>query len=263
MDINVLISNPDFVSEIFSFPQVSGIYVEMERLRPSKIKELIKSAHKAGKKLYVALPYVWNEEVEKTLNREITAVISASPDGYLIRNLDELGLLKDRNVTGKKILDAGMYTWNKSAMKELHIIGADYFTAPYELNSHELSERGFENTEVVIYGYYPMMISNNCLFLTTGKCQKEKNPYGVFKMKDRMGAEFPVVNRCKFCYNIIYNSVPTWLMDCADVYKASSVRLNFTIESRPQMRTILSKYFGGDATAPKGITRGHFSRGAE
>ena len=263
MDINVLISNPDYFNDLLEFPRIDGIYVEQERLRPDKIKSMVAAAHAKGKSLYIALPYVWNEEAERTLNREIAAIIGALPDGYLVRNLDELGLLSDRNVRGLKILDAGLYSWNSSSIKTLSALGGDILTAPYELNKHELLSRGLGGTEVVIYGYYPMMISSNCLRLTTGKCAKEKDPYGIYKLKDRTGAIFSAENRCRYCYNVIYNSVPTWLMDEREVYGGKSVRLSFTTESRLEMKAILSRFFDGD-TKPRGsFTRGHYNRGAE
>ena len=263
MDINVLISNPDYFSNLLDYKEITGIYVEQERLSPDRISRLVSLAHSKGKKLYVALPHVWNMEVEKTLNREISAIMGAFPDGYLVRNLDELGLLSDRNARGTMIMDASMYTWNKASMYELARAGANIFTAPYELNRKELIARGFADTEVVIYGYYPMMVSNNCLKQTTGRCVKEKNPYGIYHLKDHTGTVFTAVNQCKYCYNVIYNNVPTWLLDEKEVYAGCSVRLSFTIESELEMKNILANYFSGNAEVSGKFTRGHYKRGAE
>ena len=263
MAINVLISNPDYITELLSYKQIEGIYVEFERIAPGSLSKIVQLAHGKGKKIYMALPYLWNEAGERALVRELPSLISAYPDGYLIRNLDELGLLRHRNAPGLKIIDAGLYTWNKSAIKQLSDAGADFFTLPYELNSHEIERRGTKGCELVVYGRYPMMISNSCIRVTTDKCQKTKKPYGVYMLEDRTGARFPVVNCCRFCYNITYNSVPTWLLDEPAIASVPNLRFNFTIESKLEMKSVLNRYFSGD-TAPIGsITRGHYKRGAQ
>lgn len=263
MDINVLISNPEYFSDLLEMPEITGIYVEQERVGAQKYKSMVKAAHEAGKNIYLALPYVWNGGVEFALNRRISSLASADGDGYLIRNLDELGLLSERNARGKMILDACMYTWNSESIKMLEKLGANVFTAPLELNKHELDERGYYHTEIVAYGYYPAMVSNNCIRLTKKSCAKDRDPFGVMKLEDRKGVSFPVMNRCKYCYNVIYNSVPTWLLDEDEIYSGDSVRLEFTVESRLEMKAILSRYFDGDAKPNGSITRGHYKRGAE
>ena len=89
MDINVLISNPDFFEMLIGFPEVRGIYVEQERVSTDRLSKMILTAHKKGKRLFLSLPYIWNEASEKALFHEIPAIIGLSPDGYLVRNLDE------------------------------------------------------------------------------------------------------------------------------------------------------------------------------
>lgn len=263
MDINVLISDISVLDDVLSFPGITGIYVEMERVTRDRIKPIVHGAHAAGKNIYFAMPYIFDSSMPETLMRKLDALMSFSPDGYLIRNLDELGFIEEKGIPGKRILDAGLYTWNKAAIKQLEKLGADYFTAPYELNKYELSERGFEKTEIVAYGYYPVIISNNCLKQTTGKCAKETEPYTITKLHDRTGADFRAVNCCTYCYNIIYNSVPTWLLDEPAIYKADSIRLSFTTEPSMEIKSILKKFFDGELVPGKSITRGHFNRGAE
>ncbi len=263
MDINVRIFNPDHFPVLLEYDRICGIFVEQERVAPDRLARLAESAHEAGKSLYVSLPYIWNAEVEKTLGRQISAIIGAGVDGYLIRNIDELGLLSDRNAPGKKILDAGLYTWNSLAAKELSLLGADVFTAPYELTEKELDERSLSKTELIIYGSYPLMVSSNCLRLTGGKCVREKDPYGTYRLKDRKNVTFNAVNCCKYCYNIIFNSVPVWLLDEPGIKKAESLGFSFTTESRLEIRNILSSFFSGDTAPKRPITRGHYKKGTE
>ncbi len=263
MDINVLISNPDFFSELTGMDRISGIYLEQERLTADRLRKMVKTAREHGKKLYLALPYIWNEESARALKKEIAPIAGAQPDGFLVRNLDELGLLYDRGIQGEIILDAGLYTFNRRSAELLGRAGGTRFTAPYELNRRELEQRGFEKTELTVYGHYPMMISSGCLRLTTGKCVREKEPYGVYRLKDRTGTIFPAVNCCRYCYNIIYNSVPTWLLDEDGIEEAESLRFCFTVESRLEMRSVLTRFFDGEREPKGSITRGHYKRGVQ
>jgi len=263
MDINVQISDISLLDDVLSFSGVSGVYVEFERIRADRLKDIRARIHAAGKKFYLALPFIFSQAFESDFLKCLDTVRTYIPDGFLVRNLDELGLLPDKGLTGRRILDAGMYSWNTAAMKQLRGLGADTFTAPYELNKHELAERGLERTEVVIYGYYPVMIAQNCLRLTQGKCVKEKEPYCFGKLRDRTGAQLRTLNCCRYCYNIIYNSVPTWLMDEQTLYGGESVRIMLTCEPRLEAKAILSKFFDGELAPSGNITRGHYNRGAD
>ena len=77
------------------------------------------------------------------------------------------------------------------------------FTAPLELNSRELEEKGICGEELMVYGNIPMMVTAQCLKKTLEGCTGRPE---LLWMKDRKGKEFPVKNHCRFCYNTIYNS---------------------------------------------------------
>jgi putative protease len=90
-------------------------------------------------------------------------------------------------------------------------------------------------------------------------------------LKDRYQKEFSVLNYCKHCYNMIYNSVPLSLhqyLSEIEKEKPDSMRLLFTIESKAETAKIVD-YF---VKAQKGLmgnlpyeeyTNGHYKRGVE
>ena len=125
-----------------------------------------------------------------------------------------------------------MYAFNDNAKNTLDKLGVMRTTVPLELNGKEIHARDNENSEMVIYGHYPMMISAQCIKKTCGKCDKNSS---LVKLKDRYGKYFPTRTFCDFCYNVIYNSVPTGLLEEApQLFERgfASLRLNFTVETK-------------------------------
>ncbi|HCI83520.1 MAG TPA: peptidase U32, partial [Lachnospiraceae bacterium] len=103
------------------------------------------------------------------------------------------------------IADAGVYTWNTEAQKEVRMLGATLDTCPYECTAAELSARKMDGSELVVYGRQPLMVTAQCLRKNTGGCTHAAS---WLTLTDRMKAQFPVRCECTFCGNIIYNSVP-------------------------------------------------------
>lgn len=119
-------------------------------------------------------------------------------------------------------------------------------------------------TEIVAYGYLPVMISRNCIIRNRGKCDKDcHNCRKSIYIKDRKGARFKV--KSNGFSNIIYNSVPIFMADKKDdITKTgtSGIRLMFTSET-PEECLRIYKMYSGEAPVelPKEYTRGHFYRG--
>ena len=116
-------------------------------------------------------------------------------------------------------------------------------------------ESGPFGKELVVYGRVPMMVTAQCIRRTSLRCDKRMC---TMKLKDRTGAFLPVKNNCTFCYNTIYNSVPTVLYDWTDeIFKIgpASVRYEFTVETGEELKNVIR------GMVPKSFTRGHFRKG--
>ena len=109
------------------------------------------------------------------------------------------------------------------------------------------------------------MISAQCVRDNVFTCSGGKKTEGIV-LKDRMGAEFPVRQNCDTCYNIIYNSACFSLLgtDVMQKFPAAGWRLDFTLKSGQEMKTVLDDFFAGRNASGKGpFTKGHFKRGIE
>ena len=216
----------------------------------------VKSLTKRNKKVYLMLPTIFRADSSDyfvTIAKELDKV---SFEGFVVKNYEEL-YLTENLFTGKKvILDHNMYTFNdvsKSAFFE-HGVSGD--TVPLELNSKEIMHRNNIGSQMIVYGYYPLMTTANCVHKNTKGCDKKQK---LIYLKDRYNKSFAVCNNCKECYNTIYNSLPTMLTKNISKLKEAGIRsfrYSFTIETPKQIKAVMD-----DKVAE--YTNGHYKRGVE
>jgi len=216
----------------------------------------VQSLTKRNKKVYLMLPTIFRADSSDyfvTIAKELDKV---SFEGFVVKNYEEL-YLTENLFTGKKvILDHNMYTFNdvsKSAFFE-HGVSGD--TVPLELNSKEIMHRNNIGSQMIVYGYYPLMTTANCVHKNTKGCDKKQK---LIYLKDRYNKSFAVCNNCKECYNTIYNSLPTMLTKNISKLKEAGIRsfrYSFTIETPKQIKAVMD-----DKVAE--YTNGHYKRGVE
>ena len=231
----------------------------------------------AGKEAWYCLPRVMRSSARAALVREADLLRKDPPDGWLIPSWDGLAFLREQDLPGKRLADAGFYTWNRAAKELLLGLGIDRFTCPAELTERELPDLSANGAapEMIVAGRLPMMLSAQCVRRTRGRCLREAGeaPDGRLAppepLRDRTGAVMPVRTLCRFCMNIIYNAHPLWLADLPlpGVVK----RISLTDETPAQARAILDRLSrcarGEDPqpAPPEGLvfTRGHLRRGVQ
>lgn len=235
----------------------------------NQITQYIKSAKEKGKQCYLALPYIVRKNQLNYLSNDLEYFVNEGLDGYLIRNLETLYLLKEKNLLSHAITDANLYTYNHEAQRFYKLLGIPEDTIPYELNKGEIAHRDNSNSEMIIYGYQPLMISAQCVKKNFSKCNKNSD---TMLLVDRYKKNFHVQCVCDYCYNIIYNSIPLGLLkEAAQVqsYGIKSYRLNFTTESQARVNELLSQFYRAYYLdeCPEGtsdqFTKGHLKRGVE
>lgn len=216
----------------------------------------VQSLAKRNKKVYLMLPTIFRADSSDYFVSIAKELDKVSFDGFVVKNYEEL-YLADNLFTGKKvILDHNMYTFNdvsKSAFFE-HGVSGD--TVPLELNSKEIMHRNNIGSQMIVYGYYPLMTTANCVHKNTKGCDKKQK---LIYLKDRYNKSFAVCNNCKECYNTIYNSLPTMLTKNISKLKEAGIRsfrYSFTIETPKQIKAVMD-----DNVAE--YTNGHYKRGVE
>ncbi|MCD8069220.1 MAG: U32 family peptidase [Lachnospiraceae bacterium] len=226
----------------------------------------------------LALPYILRLKDHARLEDLLHLAKDRGVCRLLIRNLEELGLIRQLQMEKDFILtaDVGLYCWNQEA-KELLLSDFDIVTLLYELGSGEISALWDRRAERIIYGYIPLMQTANCLYKTGGKCRRsdfgasevksvlnfasnscsntsslelksgmasepEKGYHASAVLTDRFQKKFHVRTDCRYCFNTIYNSVPLSLHNKINARKPGNYRLQFTNESAREVTKLLDFY---------------------
>lgn len=273
LPVYVSCERSDTAEVLLNEPGITGFYFSFDTMEKYFSPELA-----ASSELHLSTPHIHRGEIPEKWLRSAQKWLEQGMKGFLVRNLESYAVLKKMGYGEKCILDASMYTWNDQSVDFWREEGVLRNTVPLELNEGELKHRDNTSSELLLYGYIPLMLSAQCvrknLFGCTGK-------YETAYLKDRYNSEFPVKCSCdpwgknisekaKYCYNIIYNSIPYGLPGEKDQVKKlnlHSLRLAFTIEEPEKAKAILKEFLTvyQENGKPSGrrYTKGHFKRGAE
>ena len=179
----------------------------------------------------------------------------------LVGNLGHAVLAKK---AGMKLRgDFGLNTFNSLSMEVIRQAGFISATASFELRLSQIRDMIKPlDTELIIYGRIPLMVSDQCIIRhSAGRC----NCQTPGQMADRMGSVFPVVKEFG-CRNVIYNAHKLYLADKAeDVYAAGAwgLRMMFTTEGMRECVEVAKGYMGLSDYKPNVLTRGLYYRGVD
>ena len=257
---------------LYQIPAISTIYAScnifMKGDFKSNVKKYIDKMNRLNKRAYLALPYVLRDNMDLTIFSCFASLVEVGLGGFLTRNIEGCAKLKAMGLTQYIELDYQVYTMNDYASSFWHKQGVFYDTISPELNYYELRKRDNSKSEMIIYGYAPMMISAQCLKKNVDKCTKD---FATLELTDRFHKKFKVKCDCDFCYNVIYNSIALGLIkesDKVNSLNVRSLRLAFSTESAKETQTIAKQFVAvyrdaAKMTPQQIFTKGHFKRGIE
>lgn len=272
MKLSVTVYDSAILKTVLAEPLVSRIYYEMSATKCCDLQNIAAQIHESGREAYLVLPCIFRKRAEDFFNRNLSLIQNAGFDGYLIKNLEEVGYLDDKHFVGKRVLDYNVYQFNDYAedfFKDFKISG---YTVPLELNRREIQEINNSNREMIVYGVLPVMVSAQCTMKNLNGCVMHTNQENSrLYLKDRVGKYMPVVNFCTWCYNIIYNSSVLNLLDRVEEIKnagISRVRLDLQFAGAEEAERIIRDaadtiYHHKESDMKGDFTRGHFLRGVE
>ena len=155
-----------------------------------------------------------------------------------------------------------MNVYNSSSVKYLKDAGFDSVCLSTEMNLGQIGAISKDiPTEIIAYGCLPVMTVQNCVIKSAnGRCACDE---GIYYLKDRMDAHFPVLADKGSCTNVILNSTPLYMGDkISDIDRSGAAYANlyFTTETADEVENIIKLYENGKSFG-KAFTRGHFYRG--
>ncbi len=226
---------------------------------------------------YLSSPHVFRQSDAKGFGELLGSGLFK---GVLAKNLETYSYM---NVNYEKyrnldlVLDSIMYVLNNEALEfyiENSKIKVDEYYISLELNEHEQEEligsinaNGYDDIvhSSLVYGRIPMMITANCIRKTLDNCTKST---GFYILEDRLNKPFPIYCDCRYCYNVIYNTVPLSLHKYIEkLIKRGNIRLDFTNETFEETQDVM-KYFISLMNSYKDpyykdYTTGHYRRGID
>ncbi len=272
-EIVVSVMTKDYLPMLLKKKEVSSIYMELSHISFEEMEKITQSCKMAGKKIYYMMPSVFRKKAQEEYEAHKKELFFGEHDGLLVRNIDSFAFLVGEQLYEKEIkIDYSLYCYNQEAIDFFSAFSKNIsFTYPIELREKEVKELVFSAADMICYSRFPLMISAQCLKKTTGRCDK-KEEYLV--LKDRYEKEFIVKTECKYCYNLIYNSIPFSLIDCTKDIKEiepTKLRFHFVNEKVKEAEQIIDDFCGvyfeelGEKNKAKKqkFTRGHFKRGIE
>lgn len=252
---------------LLEYDNISEIYIDSSKYgRRNFVKEFsddVFCVNNAEKKAYLALPVIFRRSTRDYFETISDQLKKIDFEGFIVRNYEEFFWVKTRFAGKKIVTDHNMYTYNDMAKSMFFDNGADADTMPLELNQKEINRRNNKGSQMIIYGYYPLMVSAQCVHKNSYKCDRTPQ---ITYLKDRYNKIFPVWNNCSECYNIIYNSCPTVLFNNMQKIKNAGIdalRLDFTFEKPEEIDTVMAAFESNSADGIKEYTNGHFKRGVE
>lgn len=252
---------------LLEYDNISEIYIDSSKYgRRDFVKEFsddVFCVNNAEKKAYLALPVIFRRSTRDYFETISDQLKKIDFEGFIVRNYEEFFWVKTRFAGKKIVTDHNMYTYNDMAKSMFFDNGADADTMPLELNQKEINRRNNKGSQMIIYGYYPLMVSAQCVHKNSYKCDRTPQ---ITYLKDWYNKIFPVWNNCSECYNIIYNSCPTVLFNNMQKIKNAGIdalRLDFTFEKPEEIDTVMAAFESNSADGIKEYTNGHFKRGVE
>ncbi|MDD7267881.1 MAG: U32 family peptidase [Lachnospiraceae bacterium] len=266
VQLQVRIEQEEMLETVLTEQAVTAVILDIllsERPDPAYYQFLTERIHAVGKAAIYALPRVSRE---KDLAEEsIFLDPSVGFDGVLARSVDQLGLLESRGYRGRIYTDHSVSVLNERTaffLKSRGIIP----TLSLELNQKELKHMPVRDSALQVYGLIPMMVTAGCLRKSRSGCTGKVEE---LEMIDRFGTVFPVKTHCRYCYNIIYNSLPQVLLENQlRQQEPLIVRVDFVNESAKRIKMVLTAvktyYLDQREIRLSGeFTRGHYKRGIE
>ncbi|RQD69623.1 MAG: U32 family peptidase [Tindallia sp. MSAO_Bac2] len=199
-------------------------------------------------------------------------------DTVLVQNPGHMLIFDSFNKVGDASLnvvnDAAYGFYKQSALLRV--------TLSPELNLRQIKEMNLEpaRTEIIGYGFLPVMALKHCVLSEGLDCKKnkEKCKKEPFYLKDRKSEHFPIKPRHS-CYTEVYNSRKLFLLEnIKDLTSAGmgTFRLHFLQESKEETAAVLRLHINmvsgvRDSSDEKllqrlkeeGVTRGHLYRGVQ
>ena len=231
-------------------------YLYAPALLMARRPELVLPFVEKGAVPVAVLPRIITDEQSPQVFEALSGLAQEGVREALVGNLGHVFLAKQAGMEVRG--DFGLNAFNSLSLETLRRAGFLSATASFELRLSQIRDMIKPlDTEIIIYGRLPLMISEQSLVKTTVQDSAQ--------LSDRMGSVFPVI-RDFGDRTVIYNAHKLYLADKKeDLYATGAwgLRLLFTNESGRECVEVAKGHLGLSDYRPNVLTRGLYYRGVE
>ncbi len=209
--------------------------------------------------LSVVLPRVFSDNEQPEVEMLLGEAMSRGAKTVLAGNIGHIALARRLGFAVRG--DFGLNAYNSKSLHALAELGVQRQTLSFEARLAQIRDmKGPLETEMIVYGYLPLMIFENCAIRRRhgGKCSCQD---GVTYLTDRKGEQFALLPEYG-CRNTLLNSRPLCLREDFARLGVQTARLLFTTET-PQECARIARAFLEGAPLEGTFTKGLYKRGVE
>ncbi|MGN1326668.1 MAG: DUF3656 domain-containing protein [Clostridia bacterium] len=250
LEVSLCLNN---MKESMDYEKIEGadnIYIPLRFFIEPKLRKQIDAITKKFN-TYILMPTISKSNYEKI---NVDEILKRNIKGVVISNLSQIENFK--NV--EKIANYTLNITNNYTVNELKKHGITKFTTPPEFEKETLQQ--LDNSikkETIVYGRTLLMTTEYCTIGTYNNCTAPCTK-GVYKLKDRMGFEFPILTDRINCNNMIYNSKITSI-EWKDL-GVNSIRIDILEENIEEINQIIKTHKEGKRLEGKEYTNGNLNR---
>lgn len=249
--VSVCLNNMSETLEYSKLQGIDNIYIPLRFFIAPKLKNQVKEITE-NFNTYLLMPAISKSNYEKI---NIEAILKEYKiAGVVISNISQLETFKNL----KTIANYTMNVMNNHSIKELEDLGIKRYTVSPETDKNTiLSLNGDIEKELIVYGRTLLMTTEYCAIGIYKNCPGTCE-HGTFKLKDRMGFEFPIYTDRINCNNLIYNSKITsieW-----KEFKPDTIRIDILDETIEEINNIVNIHKQGKRLEGQNYTNGNLNK---
>jgi U32 family peptidase len=273
---------------------VDRVYVPFAALIHEERLQAALRCRNSGVEVYAALPAITRGNYDMLIRSKLEKILASGIDGMLVGNPGSLEYVRKLPLS-RVMGDYALNVFNSRSAHELAELQFDGsagllegVTLSPELTLHQIADIGDIpdfTKEAIVYGRIPVMTSEYCpVGSKAGGMTAEAGCTKVcsaktYRLKDRMGMEFPVLCDRIDCRSTILNTNVIFIPDALERLKNAGVnriRLMISDEGTDEIRELVELHKDGlrygseglgkhkrlaERIKERGFTKGHYFRG--
>lgn len=250
------------VKKAASVSGVESIYLDYKMFYmndEAALKEAVAYCQSQGTDVYMVLPHILKADKYNKFKDLCEKGSDCGIDRFVCRNIEQIGFLGSSNwrkISDKVhiITDSSIYIFNAFAKDELRKLCSDAgvildrMTLPLELTDKEMQYVKGSDTELVVYGNVPLMVSEQCVRKTYGRCD---GSWGSVNLTGPKGSSYTVKSMCEFCYSVMNGEKLNLTEENLEGFEDCVLRYEFDESTADDIQLVLTDGVSGGTT-------GHF-----